>query len=178
MTEFSNYMLLLCIKRIKLSLDGYISLNSFGYGGANGHLVLKPYRNHCSNQGEQLKQTGFIVLILWPYMHGQSFVSCKDFTIITRFKVFYNIIYTATSHKLVTIKARNELEMETIVEFVRKNKNDAASLALLAHSWLSHDPKRKVRGYVVTESGPKGKIYDVQFFENMNCQIFFQSNLC
>lgn len=76
----------------------------------------------------------------------------------TRFKVFYNIISTATSHKLVTIKARNELEMETIVEFVQKNKNDAASLALLSHSWLSHDPKRKVQGYVVTESGPNGKM--------------------
>lgn len=67
MAEFSNYMLL-CIKSIKLSLDGYISLNSFGYGGANGHLVLKPYRNHCSNQGMELKQTGFIVLILRCYM--------------------------------------------------------------------------------------------------------------
>lgn len=44
------------------------------------------------------------------------------------------------------------------MEFVRKNKNDAASLALLSHSLLSHDPKRKVRGYVVTESGPNGKM--------------------
>lgn len=157
MAEFSNYMLL-CIKSIKFSLDGYISLNSFGYGGANGHLVLKPYRNHCSNQGKELKQTGFIVLILRCYMVNLLSASWKVFTIITRFKVFYNIINTATSHKLVTIKARNELEMETILEFVRKNKNDAASLALLAHSWLSHDPKRKVRGYVVTESGPNGKM--------------------
>lgn len=63
----------------------------------------------------------------------------------------------------MTIKARNELEMETIVEFVQKNKNDAASLALLSHSLLSHDPKRKVRGYVVTKSGPNGKmIYNLK----------------
>lgn len=66
--------------------------------------------------------------------------------------------------------------METIVEFVRKNKNDAASLALLSHSLLSHDPKRKVRGYVVTESGPNGKmIYKLKekritkYFISLSC---------
>lgn len=72
MTEFLITCLLLYIKSIKLSLDGYISLNSFGYGGANGHLVLKPYRNHSSNQGGLLKQAGFIVviwlMILWRYL--------------------------------------------------------------------------------------------------------------
>lgn len=61
--EISDFKFIVIMKSIKLSLDGYISLNSFGYGGANGHLVLKPYRNHCSNQGEQLKQTGYIVLV-------------------------------------------------------------------------------------------------------------------
>lgn len=67
--------------------------------------------------------------------------------------------------------------METIVEFVRKNKNNAASLALLSHSLLSHDPKRKVRGYVVTESGPNGKMmYNLK--KKKKYQIFYQSNLC
>lgn len=66
--EISDFKFIVIMKSIKLSLDGYISLNSFGYGGANGHLVLKPYRNRCSNQGEQLKQTGYIVLVWLPYM--------------------------------------------------------------------------------------------------------------
>lgn len=33
--------------------DGFISLNSFGYGGANGHVVLKPYKKKQSIRGEK-----------------------------------------------------------------------------------------------------------------------------
>ncbi|XP_078335992.1 fatty acid synthase-like [Crassostrea virginica] len=93
--------------------DGFISLNSFGYGGANGHVVLKPYKKKQS--------------------------SCD------------------IHHSLIAIKARSEKEMESIVDFVQKNKKNVASLALLSNSWLSHDPKRMLRGFVVTDSGSKEK---------------------
>ncbi|XP_062590518.1 fatty acid synthase-like [Saccostrea cucullata] len=92
--------------------DGYISLNCFGYGGANGHAVLKPYRK---------QQT-----------------------------------YKDVTHSLVTIHARNEREMESIVDFVRKNRKSVSSLALLSNSWLSHDPKRPIRGYIIAEHQNNG----------------------
>lgn len=60
-------------------------------------------------------------------------------------------------HSLIAIKARSEKEMESIVDFVQKNKKNVASLALLSNSWFSHDPKRMLRGFVVTDSGSKGE---------------------
>ncbi|OWF48220.1 fatty acid synthase-like [Mizuhopecten yessoensis] len=34
--------------------DGYIGLNSFGFGGANGHLILKPYRKDRKENDQKL----------------------------------------------------------------------------------------------------------------------------
>ncbi|XP_061197314.1 fatty acid synthase-like [Saccostrea echinata] len=98
--------------------DGYISLNSFGYGGANGHAVLKPFRKqHTIN---------------------------KD-----------------VSHSLVTIHTRNEREMESVVDFVRKNRKNVSSLALLSNSWLSSDPRRPIRGYIIAEHHNNGVSHKV-----------------
>lgn len=47
--EIFDFKFIVIMKSIKFFLDGYISLNFFGYGGVNGYLVLKLYRNYCSN---------------------------------------------------------------------------------------------------------------------------------
>lgn len=65
------------------------------------------------------------------------------------------------------IKVRNEFEMEIIVEFVRKNKNDVVFLVLLFYFLLLYDFKRKVRGYVVIKFGLNGNmIYNLKKKKN------------
>lgn len=77
---------------------------------------------------------------------------------------------------MVIIKVRNEFEMEIIVEFVRKNKNDVVFLVLLLYFLLLYDLKWKVWGYVVIEFGLNGKmIYKlkkkriIKYFISLSC---------
>lgn len=70
---------------------------------------------------------------------------------------------------MVIIKVRNEFEMEIIVEFVRKNKNDVVFLVLLFYFLLLYDFKWKVWGYVVIKFGLNGNmIYNLKKKELLN----------
>lgn len=70
---------------------------------------------------------------------------------------------------MVIIKVRNEFEMEIIVEFVRKNKNNVVFLVLLFYFLLLYDFKWKVWGYVVIKFGLNGKmIYNLKKKELFN----------
>ncbi|XP_069113193.1 fatty acid synthase-like isoform X2 [Argopecten irradians] len=51
------------INKVTPLKDGYIGLNSFGFGGANGHLILKPYRRDKKENGKVKDQK----LCLLPY---------------------------------------------------------------------------------------------------------------
>ena len=41
--------------------DGYIGLNSFGFGGSNGHVILKPFKRKRKEMGLSICQMFHIV---------------------------------------------------------------------------------------------------------------------
>jgi hypothetical protein len=47
--------LLQCIGYLLFS-DGYIGLNSFGFGGSNGHVILKPFKRKRKEMGLSICQ--------------------------------------------------------------------------------------------------------------------------